>query len=708
MRQIIQDMKSGQTILEEVPVPQVKSGSVLIKTSCSLVSLGTERMLVEFGKASLIDKARQQPDKVKQVLDKIKTDGVQPTIEAVFNKLGHPLPLGYCNSGTVVAIGNGVTEFKVGDRVASNGQHAEYVCVPKNLVAKIPENVSDEEAAFTVIGSIGLQGIRLINPQLGETVVVIGLGLIGLIAAQLLQANGCRVIGIDFDEEKVQLAREKNIIGINPTKGTDPVKYVLEETASYGADAILITASTKTDEVIHQAAEMSRKKGRIVLVGVIGLGLRRDDFYKKELSFQVSCSYGPGRYDDDYENRGIDYPLPFVRWTEKRNFETVLQAIAMGGIDVKSLITEEVKLDNYKEIYGDMRKHGSIASIIKYPSDSKMRTVVEVTSLNFTGTKGQIGIIGAGNFTSATMLPALTKSKACIRYIASAQGLSAKILAKKVGAKRATSDYHEILKDDVVDLVMITTRHNLHAPMVLDALYAGKHVFVEKPLCLNQKELGEIVTAYQMAQKNGVTLTVGFNRRFSSFAVKMKELAGKGVKNIIATMNAGFIPSEVWVHDLKTGGGRIIGEACHFIDLCSFLTDSIVTSVCMNAMGENPEENTDNASILLRYKDGSNAVINYFANGSKSYSKERVEIYTQEKTLVLDNWRELKGYGCKGFTKMKKSMDKGHTTQFSLLNERILRGGEALIPFCSIINTTKASFACIESLKLNKWIEIEP
>lgn len=708
MRQIIQDMKSGQTILEEVPVPQVKSGSVLIKTSCSLVSLGTERMLVEFGKASLIDKARQQPDKVKQVLDKIKTDGVQPTIEAVFNKLGHPLPLGYCNSGTVVAIGNGVTEFKVGDRVASNGQHAEYVCVPKNLVAKIPENVSDEEAAFTVIGSIGLQGIRLINPQLGETVVVIGLGLIGLIAAQLLQANGCRVIGIDFDEEKVQLAREKNIIGINPTKGTDPVKYVLEETASYGADAILITASTKTDEVIHQAAEMSRKKGRIVLVGVIGLGLRRDDFYKKELSFQVSCSYGPGRYDDDYENRGIDYPLPFVRWTEKRNFETVLQAIAMGRIDVKSLITEEVKLDNYKEIYGDMRKHGSIASIIKYPSDGKMRTVVEVTSLNFTGTKGQIGIIGAGNFTSATMLPALTKSKACIRYIASAQGLSAKILAKKVGAKRATSDYHEILKDDVVDLVMITTRHNLHAPMVLDALYAGKHVFVEKPLCLNQKELGEIVTAYQMAQKNGVTLTVGFNRRFSSFAVKMKELAGKGVKNIIATMNAGFIPSEVWVHDLKTGGGRIIGEACHFIDLCSFLTDSIVTSVCMNAMGENPEENTDNASILLRYKDGSNAVINYFANGSKSYSKERVEIYTQEKTLVLDNWRELKGYGCKGFTKMKKSMDKGHTTQFSLLNERILRGGEALIPFCSIINTTKASFACIESLKLNKWIEIEP
>lgn len=707
MKQIIQDLKSGSTILEEVPVPQVKSGHVLIQTTRTLVSLGTERMLIEFGKANLIDKARQQPDKVKQVLDKIKTDGLQPTLEAVFNKLGQPLPLGYCNSGVVVAVGSGVTEFKVGDRVASNGQHAEYVCVPKNLVAKIPDNVSNEEAAFTVIGSIGLQGIRLLNPQLGETVVVVGLGLIGLIAAQLLKANGCKVIGIDFDEEKVELARTKGVIGVNPAKGTDPVKYVLEETASHGADAVLITASTKTDEVIHQAAEMSRKRGRIVLVGVIGLDIRRDDFYKKELSFQVSCSYGPGRYDEDYENKGIDYPLPFVRWTEKRNFETILQAISMGNIDVKSLITEEVDLNDYEKIYGDMRKHGSIASILKYPVDAKQNTVVDVTSAKFSATKGQIGIIGAGNFTSATMLPALMKTGAHIRYIASAQGLSAKVLARKAGAMKATSDYKEILKDEAVDLVMITTRHNLHAPMVLDALQAGKHVFVEKPLCLNQLELNEITEAYKEVQKKGITLTVGYNRRFSPFAVKMKQLAGDGVKNIVATMNAGFIPPEVWVHDLKVGGGRIIGEACHFIDLCSFFTGSKVVSVCMNAMGENPEENTDNVSILLRYEDGSNAVINYFANGSKSYSKERVEIYTQEKTLVLDNWRVLKGYGCKGFSKMKKGMDKGHTAQFALLNDRIIKGGEALIPFDSIVNTTKASFACINSLKQNKWIDIE-
>lgn len=707
MKQIIQDMKSGQTMLEEVPSPQVKSGSVLIKTSRSLVSLGTERMLVEFGKANLIEKARQQPDKVKQVLDKIKTDGLQPTLEAVFNKLGQPLPLGYCNVGTVVAIGKGVTELKVGDRVASNGQHAEFVCVPKNLVAKVPDNVSDEEAAFTVIGSIGLQGIRLLNPQLGETVVVTGLGLIGLIAAQLLKANGCKVIGIDFDEEKIQLARAKGIVAINPAKGTDPVKFVMEETDQIGADAVLITASAKTNDVIHQAAEMSRKRGRIVLVGVIGLDIRRDDFYKKELTFQVSCSYGPGRYDENYENKGIDYPLPFVRWTEKRNFDTILQAISMGNLDVKSLITEEVELKDYNLIYGDMRKHGSIASIIKYPEDTVADSVIDVNSSTFSVSAGQIGIIGAGNFTSATMIPALMKAKARIRYIASAQGLSAKILAKKSGALKATSDYKEILSDKEVDLVMITTRHNLHASMVLESLQAGKSVFVEKPLCLTDQELQEITNAYKKISGKGITLTVGFNRRFSPFAQKMKQLSGQGVKNIIATMNAGFIPSDVWVHDLEVGGGRIIGEACHFIDLCSYLADSKVISVCMNSMGVTPVENTDNVSIILRYENGSNAVINYFANGSKTYSKERIEVYSQEKTLVLDNWRELRGYGFKGFSKMKSTMDKGHAAQFALLNERIIKGGEELISFDSILNTTKASFACIESLKQNSWIEVK-
>ena len=706
MKQIIQDLKSGATILEEVPVPQVKEGYVLVKTTRSLVSLGTERMLVEFGKANLIDKARQQPDRVKQVLDKIKTDGLQPTLEAVFNKLGQPLPLGYCNVGRVVAVGRGVTTFKVGDRVASNGNHAEFVCVPQNLCAKIPDTVTDDEAAFTVIGSIALQGIRNLNPQLGENIVVVGLGLIGLVAAQLLKANGCNVIGTDFDQQKVDMANAFGVTAINPGKGTDPVKYVEESTSGIGADGVLITASAKSDEVIHQACLMSRKRGRIVLVGVIGLNMRRDDFYKKELTFQVSCSYGAGRYDEEYENKGHDYPLAYVRWTEKRNFQTILDAIASGRLDVKPLITEVVELENYNEIYGDMRKSGSIASILKYPEDAQQVSVVRIDSAHSTAGGGKIGIIGAGNYTSSMVVPCLMKAQARIKYIASAGGLNAKVLAKKAGAEMATSDYHEVLNDPEVGMVIITTRHNMHAKMVKEALEAGKSVFVEKPLCLHPEELDQIISAYKNAG-DGVTLTVGFNRRFSPFAVKMKQMVGDGPKNIVATMNAGFIPAEMWVHDLQVGGGRIIGEACHFIDLCSFLAGSKVTAVCMNAMGETPQENTDNATLMLRYENGTNAVVNYFANGSKAYAKERVEVFSQQRVFIIDNWRRLEGYGAKGFSKMSGTMDKGQKDEFRMLNERLQQGGEALIPFDSIVNTTRASFAAIQSLKESRWVDVE-
>lgn len=706
MKQIIQDLKSGATILEEIPVPQVKAGCVLIKTTRTLVSLGTERMLVEFGKANLIDKARQQPDKVKQVLDKIKTDGLQPTLEAVFTKLGQPLPLGYCNVGKVIAVGKGVTEFAVGDRVASNGNHAEYVCVPKNLVAKVPDNVTDDEAAFTVIGSIGLEGVRLLKPELGETIVVVGLGLIGLIVAQLLRANGCRVVGVEFDQAKLDLAAQWGVIPVNPAKGDDQVKVVEGLTNGIGADGVIITASAHDDSIIHNACLMSRKRGRVILVGVIGLNLRRDDFYKKELSFQVSCSYGAGRYDEEYENKGHDYPIGYVRWTEKRNFETILMSISNGGLDVKQLITESVELKDYNEIYGDMRKRGSIASIIRFPGEEKIERVVSIEGNKFEVKTGKIGIIGAGNYTNATVVPCLKKAGAMVKYVASAGGLTAKVVAKRLGAENATSDYKEILNDSEVSLAIITTRHNMHAKMVLETLKAGKSVFVEKPLCLNEEELNDIVAAYKAAP-NGTTLTVGYNRRFSPFAVKMKQLMGDGPKNIIATMNAGFIPKEVWVHDMEIGGGRILGEACHFIDLCSYLAGSKVVSVCMNAMGVNPEENTDNASILLRYENGTNAVINYFANGSKSYDKERVEVFSQERVLILENWRKLTGYGVKGFSKMKGNMDKGQRDQFTMLNDRILNGGESLIPIDSIINTTQACFAAIKSLKERKWIDVE-
>lgn len=704
MKQILQSFKTGVTELAELPSPKVKAGQVLIQTTRSLVSLGTERMLVEFGKASLIQKARQQPDKVKMVLDKIKAEGLMPTLETVFNKLEQPLPLGYCNVGKVIAVGKGVTDFKVGDRVASNGQHAEFVSIPQNLVAHIPDNITDDEAAFTVIGSIGLQGIRLINPTMGETIVVVGLGLIGLLAAEMLIANGCKVIGYDLDDKKVEVAKSKGVIAFNPLKGSDPVKFVLENTNNIGADGVLITASAKTNQIISQAAQMSRKRGRIVLVGVIGLNISRAEFYEKELSFQVSCSYGPGRYDDDYEFKGIDYPLPFVRWTEKRNFETVLQLISSGKLGVKELISERLPLDDFEKIYGDIGKSKSIAVLFEYNENSKPENSIVVTQKELQPGTGTIGLVGAGNFTKMTLLPALKGKNAQIKHIVSSGGVNGTVLAKKHNIAQSTTDYDLVLDDKDVDMVMITTRHNLHADMVIKALDKGKHVFVEKPLALNNEELAAIQESYS---KNKGTLMIGFNRRFSPHTQKIKSLVGDSPMNVIATMNAGAIPPEVWVHDMKIGGGRIIGEACHYLDLIVFLTGSKIKAVCMNALGENPQENTDNASILVKLENGSTGVVNYFANGSKSYSKERLEVFSQEKTLIMDNFIKTRGYGTKGFSKLKTKLDKGHKAQFGQIIEKIKEGSVELIPYDELINVTKASFAAIQSLKEGKWIEIE-
>ena len=660
-------------------------------------------MLVEFGKANMVQKAMQQPDRVKQVLGKIKTDGLKPTLQAVFNKLGQPLPLGYCNVGKVIAVGDGVNDYAIGDRVASNGQHAEFVCVPKNLVAHIPDNVSDEEAAFTVIGSIGLQGIRLCDPQLGETIVVVGLGLIGLITAELLVANGCRVIGIDLDANKIEIAKKKGIIGINPATGADVVKYVTELTDNVGADAVIITASAKTDMIIEQAAKMSRKRGRIILIGVIGLNISRADFYEKELTFQVSCSYGPGRYDDAYEKGGIDYPLSFVRWTEQRNFKTILQTISTGKLDVVSLITERIPLTDFNKIYSNISNKESIASILEYPETSTPEYTVTVNDGTFAPGKGGIGIIGAGNFTSMTMLPVLGEIGAPLYAIASQAGVTGTSLAKKYKIGKSTTDYKSMLADPAIDLMIITTRHNEHAHMVVESLQAGKHVFVEKPLALNKEELNDILKVYDGSK----TLTVGFNRRFSPHMQKVKQLVGDVPMNVIATMNAGSIPANVWVHDMKVGGGRIIGEACHYMDLITFLTGSKIKAVCMNAMGVNPQANTDSASILLQYENGSTGVINYFANGSKSYSKERVEVYAQERTIITDNFRLTEGFGTNNFSKLKTNVDKGHAAQFKLLVERIKTGGKSLIPMDEIVNTTLASFAAIESLTTRQWVSIK-
>lgn len=721
MRQIIQDLKSGDTMLQEVPAPRVGAGKVLIRTRRSLVSLGTERMLVSFGQANLLEKARQQPERVREVINKMKTDGIRPTVEAVFRKLDTPLPLGYSQAGTVVAVGEGVDEFRVGDRVISNGHHAELVSVPKNLVAAIPDGVSFEEASFGVVGAIALQGIRLIEPTFGETVAVQGLGLIGLIAAQLLESSGCRVVGLDPDADKIEKARALGMEAYD-VSGKDPVSRVQELTGGTGADAVLITASAKNNTVIKQAAQMSRKRGRIVLVGVVGLDLDRADFYEKELSFQVSCSYGPGRYDEDYEQKGQDYPLPYVRWTEKRNFEAVLHAIAEGQLDVASLVTERVPLEDYQEIYGDMEGSRSIASVLEYPDEpvpgepaepkaAAPNRTVTLPSPGWEGGSGAMAVVGAGNFTRSTVLPSLDKAGARVKYVASSGGLSSTDLAKKFNVPHSTTDLEEVLDDPEVQGVLITTRHNLHASMTVRALRAGKQVFVEKPLALHEEELRRIIEA---VEETGNTVTVGFNRRFSPHARKMKELLGErpGPMNVTATMNAGHIPADVWVHDPDVGGGRIIGEACHLVDLITFLTGSRVQSVDMQAMGGQPDARTDNAAILLKYENGSLGVVNYFANGHKSYAKERVECYCGGKTLVLDNFRKLYGYGYGGALSLTNRLlstrqDKGHHRQFELLTSRWKEGGEPLIPFGELVNTTRATFAALRSLQEGRRMELD-
>lgn len=702
MKQLIQDIKSGDTVLQDVPRPQLQRGHILVRTHRTLVSSGTERMLVEFGKANIISKAMQQPERVRQVIDKIKIDGFFPTMESVMRKLDEPLPLGYCNAGEVIGVGEDVTGFSVGDRVATNGHHAELVSVSKNLSAKIPDNVSYDEAAFAPVAAIALQGIRLLEPTFGETFVVVGLGLIGQIAAQLLAANGCKVIGFDLNESRVQIASSQKIFAFT-SHGSESIKQVLNITQDVGADGVLITASSAGDEVISQSAQMCRKRGRIVLTGVTGLHLNRKDFYEKEISFRVSSSYGPGRYDDDYEVKGNDYPLPFVRWTAKRNFEAVLNAMSVGILDVKLLISEVVPVEHYQRVYDNLLSSKGLTSVFTYDTTISHEPVVRISGKQKALGKEVIGISGAGNFTKAKLLPELKKLNANIKYISSETGLSASLLAKKFGIEFAASGFENILSDNAVNSVFVMTPHHLHAEQTVAALKVGKNVFVEKPLAINSGQLQAVVKAY--AESEG-SIMVGFNRRFSPYTAKAKKLLNDSAPiQVVATMNAGNLPKENLLHDLEYGGGRIIGEACHYFDLISFLTGSRIQSVSMAATGTETKLNTDTASILLKYANGSLGVVNYFANGHSSFPKEKIEIFSSGRTMVIDNFRSLKLFGFKG-SGMSGSQDKGHREQYRQYLNFLRNGGELLIAFDEIMNTTSASLAALDSLREKKWIDI--
>ncbi|EIK51944.1 putative zinc-binding dehydrogenase [Stutzerimonas stutzeri TS44] len=709
MKQVVQNMASGETSLVKAPAPTVRSGALQINTTNTLISAGTERMLVGFGRANWLEKARQQPDKVRMVLQKVQADGLATTLEAVRSKLAQPLPLGYCNVGVVAAVGNHVSGFKPGDRVVSNGPHADVVIVPKNLCAVIPDSVSDEEASFTVLASIGLQGIRLAQPTLGEAFVVTGVGLIGLMTVQLLLAQGCRVLAIDFDDQKLDLARSYGAETCNPGKGEDAVAAGMRFSRSRGVDGVIITASTKSSDPVTQAAHMCRKRGRIILVGVTGLELSRADFYEKELTFQVSCSYGPGRYDPAYEEKGQDYPVGFVRWTEQRNFEAVLDMLASGQLNVKPLITHRFAFEDAPQAYQTLTEDkAGLGILLQYTSDVAERAIRQVTlrpSTSFNPQRPIMGFIGAGNYASRMLIPAFKAAGAQFHTIVTAGGINGVIHGEKTGFAEASTDMDAMLANPAINTVAIVTRHDTHARFVGNALTAGKSVFVEKPLAIGHAELDEVQAAYDAAHQSGKgpQLMVGFNRRFSPQVQKMKALlqAVKEPKSFIMTMNAGAIPANHWTQDNAVGGGRIIGEACHFIDLMRFLAGSKIVSIQARRMGDTVgvDITEDKASITLGFEDGSFGTILYLANGAASFPKERVEVFVAGRVLQLDNFRKLKGYGWPGFNKLNLwKQDKGQ----GACAAAFLRGieqGAATIPVDEIFEVARVTIEVAELLR---------
>ncbi|MFZ2961436.1 MAG: bi-domain-containing oxidoreductase [Candidatus Ozemobacteraceae bacterium] len=703
MKQILQSLKDGKIEVAEIPIPCVKPGHLLIKTSKTLISLGTERMLLQFGRAGWIDKALQQPDRVKQVMQKIRSDGVFPAVTAVFNKLDQPLPLGYCNAGVVLEVGAGVYSFAPGDRVVSNGNHAEVVCIPQNLCARIPDGVDDADAAFTVLASIALEGVRLIEPSLGERVAILGLGLVGLLTGQILRANGCRVIGFDFDPVKVRMAKEFGMEAWTIAEGVDPVEVAMRFSDGFGVDGVIITAATKSNDPIHQAPQMCRKRGKVVLVGVVGLEMSRDDFFKKEISFQVSCSYGPGRYDPSYEKKGLDYPIGYVRWTEQRNFEAILGLMAEGRLVVKNMISETIDIDDAEDAYEMVEKRPDILGLIlDYPRaiEPAKERIIQLSEAAYGAllpSEPVVGFIGAGGFSSSTLLPAFQEAGGRLKVIASAGGVSGTHLGKKYKFALTTTENRYVFDDPEVNTVVITTQHSSHASLIIQALKAKKHVFVEKPLCIHPDELLEIKKAYEeFAVPAGRILMIGFNRRFAPLVTTMKQMLAcvAGPKALNMTVNAGIIPPEHWTQDGEAGGGRILGEACHFIDLLRHVSGSQIKDIqTMLGTGAGPQNPPDTALISMRFVDGSVGAIQYFPNGHKDFPKERLDVFVGGRVLHLDNYRRLDGFGWPDFTTDKPwSQDKGHKEQVIAFLSAIREGKPSPIPFDEIIEATQATF----------------
>lgn len=706
MKQLLQNMKTGKTSIEEIPLPTPRSGQALVRVAASLVSAGTERMLVEFAEKSLVGKARSRPDLAKQVLDKMRREGVLVTLGAAFNRLDQPMPLGYSSAGSIVALGENMPGLKVGQRVACAGGgyavHAEYNIIPRNLLTPLPDSVDYESAAFTTLGAIALHGFRLSGSRIGESVAVIGMGLLGLLTGQIAAAAGCRVLGMDVDPQRVVLAGSLGLEAVLRERAVDSSQAF---TANRGFDNVIICADTPSNDPVELAAVIARDRANVVATGAVGLSFPRKIYYEKELSFVNSRSYGPGRYDASYEENGKDYPLGYVRWTEGRNFEAVVDLLASGRLKIAPMISHRFPIENAAEAYEIItgkKKEPFLGVLLTYPVD--MLEASQVVRFNFQTPKREnvltLGVLGAGLFANATLLPALRKIKDIeLVGIASAGGLHAQHSAGKFGFAYATSNDDEILNDPGINTVAILTRHDTHSDLVLRALQAGKHVFVEKPLAINADQLSAITA--QLHNSSVPLLTAGFNRRFAPLAQLLRSSLVSRNESLYMhyRINAGYIPLNHWTHDPAQGGGRIIGEGCHFVDFLTFLAGAAPISVTAIALPDNGRYCEDNVSMTFTFPDGSIGVVDYLANGDKSFPKERLEVFCGGRIAVLDDFRTLETVRDGRRTLVKKAQEKGWKDEWLAFAHAIRIGGQPPIPYEQLVGVTKATFAAVESLR---------
>jgi len=723
MLQIIQYQKTGEMFVEELPEPQLKSGGILVQNVFSLISAGTERTSVETAQASMIGKAKSRPDLVKQVIDNVKRDGLVATYEKVKNRLDNYKELGYSSAGIVIE--SSLDEFKVGDRVACAGfaHHAEYISIPKNLAAKMPDNVTFEDAAFTTLGTIALQGVRQAEVSLGDSVAVIGLGLVGLITIQLLKANGCRVIGLDINESNFQLAKK---IGCNECVVIDSnsSKRVLDFTKNKGVDSAIVTASTKSNDPFEKAIDFVRKKGKVVVVGRVGMEIPYLPSYEKEIEVKMSCSYGPGRYDSSYEERGLDYPLSYVRWTENRNMEAILDLLADGKLDFKPLITHRFQITDALKAYDIItnKVHEKyIGILICYPKSdqlaSKHLTKVnnkkfELNSSDQTRNKNlNLAFIGAGNFAQSYLLPNLKKNGVNLKTIVTSKPTNAKSVSEKFNFESFSTDSEETIANEENGTIFIATRHDSHGKFVLECLKHNKNVYVEKPLCIDENELLAIVGQYQKKSVGSLSsfLMVGYNRRFSEPIGLIKKffIEEKEPMFLNYRINAGFIPKSNWYQSPEQKG-RIIGETCHFIDTICFLTGTKPLTVFASALSNNFEKySNDNVSMTISFSDGSVGNLIYLANGSKVMEKEYLEVTSAGKSAKMWDFKEVELFDSNKMTKKKFSGDKGHAEEMKKVVEALKTGREYLIPFEELILTTLTTFKALKSIKQGTVEKIE-